>query len=174
MKSITVTRKLDDDFIQNEIGIKDYNKYLLPSEIKFNHKDRVISTFDVASVCRPFASCKYEQALIVGIDKKYNVVCETNISTDDCSPIQCSVDYQKAINSLKGVAHWAFLVHNHLLLEGEQIKPSKEDNDIAYILLQELKKVGVTLADSIIIGKDKFYSAGSISKQNPTGEFTYR
>lgn len=174
MKSITVTRKLDDDFIQNEIGIKDYDKYLLPSEIKFNHKARAVSSFDIASICRPFASCKYEQALIVGIDDKYRVVCEVNVSTDNCSPIQCSIDYQKAINSLKDIAHWAFLVHNHILQEGEQIKPSKEDYDVAYNLLQELKKVDVMLVDSIIVGKDKFYSLGSTSKQNPSGEFTYR
>ncbi len=94
-----------------------------------------------------------ESVGMIFINQKNEIVSE-KISKHKFNEAQ--IDIRKILeNAIKTDAVGIILCHNH---PSGKVKPTKEDINTTFELKKILQKIGITLLDHVIIGKEKYYS----------------
>jgi DNA repair protein RadC len=116
---------------------------------KFRHSG------DIAKYLAPkVGDLRYEVFYVVSLDRKNNVIGETEIHRGGISSVHVDarVIFKEAMSKL---ASSIVLCHNH---PGGGVEPSKADDELTEYLVQVAKVVDIPIVDHIIIARRKWYS----------------
>jgi len=130
-------------------------------------KMKINSPEDVVKLLKELKDYDRERAIILSLDTKNNVVSIENISTGSLNA--SIVHPREAIKgSLLVNAANIIFAHNHP--SGDPM-PSAEDKVINKKLQEAFNIVGVNMLDSIIIGRDGYYSAREHGEMFPESKY---
>jgi len=130
-------------------------------------KMKINSSVDVVTLLKELKDYDRERAIIMSLDTKNNVVSIENISTGS---LNASIVHPR--EALKGsllvnAAHILF-IHNH---PSGDPWPSVEDRAITKKLQEAFNIVGIDMLDSIIIGRETYYSFKEHGEMFPESKY---
>jgi len=122
---------------------------------------------DAVKFMREMEKYDRERAMILHLDTKNNIVGVENISTGSLNA--AIIHPREAVKGaiLNNTAHTIFL-HNH---PSGDPAPSVEDRAIVKKLIQAFDTVGIIMLDSIIIGKEQYYSFEEHGEMFPESKY---
>jgi len=130
-------------------------------------KAKITFPEDVVTLLREMGDYERERAMILSLDTKNNVISIENISTGSLNA--SIVHPREAVKGslLANAAHIIF-AHNH---PSGDPSPSVEDRAINKKLQEAFNIVGIDMLDSIIIGRDGYYSAREHGEMFPESKY---
>lgn len=130
-------------------------------------KAKITFPEDVVTLLREMGDYERERAMILSLDTKNNVISIENISTGSLNA--SIVHPREAVKGslLANAAHIIF-AHNH---PSGDPAPSVEDRAINKKLQEAFNIVGIDMLDSIIIGRDGYYSAREHGEMFPESKY---